>query len=450
MGHEICGKVSTSWQRVIDGNGALRRAIHGAKVSRNRVRERRRKGCVSRATVTLAKAAKNVSAACMTRRKSVRCKAECTESVAVGSRSPPQRVLSPGSRCGRHGSGTETCNSETCTKFREKSVRPAGTMFEQDQHGTNTSGAAPSSIRSGECKVEQCKVAREQSVRPAGTVLEQGEVAQGSKVAQCSKVGQGNLAETAEAMLAGYMSADRPIRREFISKWGRIAEDNRGPADEQRTKSAPSLCSVENCGKLAVGKILVEDELGPAGGRCLLHGAFAPRCNAKRCGKLRKVKVFVPDEFGPAGGRCKHHGAGVGQVPRGGILATEPAQGTSTPQGKIGRADNPARWCNIADCGKLAQGKAVPQDALGPTGRRCRRHGAPVVRCNVENCINIGQGRMVVADALGSKGYRCRRHGSRARWCSIENCGKLAQARAAKNTLRPSRRLCSEHAALMF
>eukprot|EP00397_Hematodinium_sp_SG-2012_P007768 GEMP01007818.1.p2 GENE.GEMP01007818.1~~GEMP01007818.1.p2 ORF type:complete len:345 (-),score=81.05 GEMP01007818.1:2444-3478(-) len=184
--------------------------------------------------------------------------------------------------------------------------------------------------------------------------------------------------------------------------------------------SRPSLgCNVEGCTKWRQGKVLTVDHRGPAGPRCVRHGATCAQCNVNGCTRFPRGKVFQHDSHGRAGPRCIGHGS----------LSEQ---------------------CNVTNCIKTPQGRVTTDDDFGIAGRRCFYHGASGWRCNVENCTSFSKGNVTNRDHNGDVGRRCVRHGAIVgiRQCGVEGCAKRSRRRVVERDIHGNAGLrCTRHGA---
>lgn len=188
-------------------------------------------------------------------------------------------------------------------------------------------------------------------------------------------------------------------------------------------------CSVHDCAATAYGKVpRPEDKFGPRGLRCRKHGGGVC-CSVPGCINLTGPRrVFVEDQFGGVGWRCELHN---GKIPTKEDLERYAPKNTlrQNQNGKFGY------YCTAIGCKGGGKKKIPFEDAFGPAGLRCSRHGAGA-QCEafIDNgtrlCSHFPRGRVKDADEFGAADeLRCFRHGGRTR-CSVNECPDIAVGRA--------------------
>jgi len=188
-------------------------------------------------------------------------------------------------------------------------------------------------------------------------------------------------------------------------------------------------CSVDDCTAGAYGKVpRPADKFGPSGLRCRKHGGGIS-CTVEGCVNLTGPRrVFVEDKFGGVGWRCEAHN---GKIPtKEELMRFAPKNSLRQNQnGKFGY------YCTAIGCKGGGKKKIPFEDAFGPMGLRCSRHGAGA-QCEalIDNgarlCPHFPRGRVKEADEFGAADQlRCLRHGGRTR-CSVNECPDIAVGRA--------------------
>ena len=152
----------------------------------------------------------------------------------------------------------------------------------------------------------------------------------------------------------------------------------------RQQQSKPWACSADGCDALAAGRVEHADNFGPAGWRCVKHGAR--RCNVESCKRFARAVVRLQDSNGPPGRRCELH------------------------SGK-------AKWCIVEGCNRWPCEFRRRADEHGPTGYRCQLHGGG---CSVPGCRKHAWGRVEETDGHGAAGRRCWQHGGKA--CGVSGC----------------------------
>jgi len=247
-------------------------------------------------------------------------------------------------------------------------------------------------------------------------------------------------------------------------------------------------CCVDGCTNGAYGKVeRPADHFGARGLRCVRHGG-GKVCNVRGCITLcGQRRVFIEDLYGGVGQRCEAHNgklpeaaagleskkrtkvvtgsttttttatnagvthegtAGDGTTPSvkgkkssrsdAGAPASSSCTTTKAPRAKGSAATRENRggrfgyFCSAVDCNRLGKKKIPFEDAFGPAGLRCTRHGASA-RCEISDprgCDHFPRGRVMVADKWGDgETLRCFMHGGRTR-CSVNGCKENAAGRA--------------------
>merc|ERR1719193_347590 len=187
-------------------------------------------------------------------------------------------------------------------------------------------------------------------------------------------------------------------------------------------------CSVDDCTAGAYGKVpRPADKFGPSGLRCRKHGGGIS-CTVEGCVNLTGPRrVFVEDKFGGVGWRCEAHN---GKIPtKEELMRFAPKNSLRQNQnGKFGY------YCTAIGCKGGGKKKIPFEDAFGPMGLRCSRHGAGA-QCEalIDNgarlCPHFPRGRVKEADEFGAADQlRCLRHGGRTR-CSVNECPDIAVGR---------------------
>jgi len=230
------------------------------------------------------------------------------------------------------------------------------------------------------------------------------------------------------------------------SKIGRNTrpEDELGPKGYRcAVHGGARICVVEGCSRSANYRVLEEDKFGPRGPRCAPHNnASVEYCTVPGCDRRSEIEVLEKDKFGVPGKRCGRHGK-MCTVPSCTKLGRRLHE--ADDRGPAGyRCDTHGKMkpCSVAGCPTVGRLQITEADELGPAGWRCTLHGKI---CVVEGCTRCGK-MVMPEDEFGKKGLRCVVHGGR-RDCNVEGCKRNANlVRKEADHLGPPGHRCPLHA----
>ena len=120
-----------------------------------------------------------------------------------------------------------------------------------------------------------------------------------------------------------------------------------------------------------------------------------------------------------------------------------PPGSSKYPQPGVRRRER--RRCEVAGCKSVAARMVLRDDAHGPAGFRCDRHGGRLA-CTLPGCKRPSNGIVRVDDEFGPAGHRCIAHG--ARRCTVSGCHRPAKCNAPADNLAPAGRRCAQHSPL--
>ena len=171
-------------------------------------------------------------------------------------------------------------------------------------------------------------------------------------------------------------------------------------------------CPVEGCSRWPAGFVSRADLHGPAGFRCLLHGAG---CTVPGCRNHTWGRVDQADLHGPSGRRCWVHGG---------------------------------KTCSIPGCTLPPRRRIQLADSFGPPGIRCDEHS---YRCSRRLGPKIAPARMSLRHARAAKakpesaaaaGPRCRLSDGKGYHCDRppKGGGTLCEHHWALRQQQPARR----------